>query len=38
MKKRGIRERKKHDCGIVDFMMVANHFIHSLREWILGKR
>ena len=35
MKKREKRERKKQDRGIVDFMMVANHFFHSLREWIL---
>lgn len=34
MKKREKRERKKHDRGIVDFMMVTNHFFHSLREWI----
>lgn len=26
---------KKQDRGIVDFMMVTNHFFHSLREWIL---
>lgn len=31
MKKREKRERKKQDRGIVDFMMVANHFFHSLR-------
>lgn len=35
MRKREKRERKKQDRGIVDFMMVANHFFHSLREWIL---
>ena len=35
MKKRQKRERKKQDRGIVDFMMVTNHFFHSLREWIL---
>ena len=34
MRKREKRERKKHDRGIVDFMMVTNHFFHSLREWI----
>ena len=26
MKKRQKRERKKQDRGIVDFMMIANHF------------
>ena len=35
MKKRQKRERKKQDRGIVDFMMITNHFFHSLREWIL---
>lgn len=35
MKKREKRERKKHDRGIVDFMMVSNHFFSSFREWIL---
>ena len=35
MKKRQKRERKKQDRGIVDFMMVTNHFFHSLREWML---
>lgn len=35
MRKKEKRERKKHDRGIVDFMMVANHFFHSLKEWIL---
>ncbi len=35
MKKRQKRERKKQDRGIVDFMMVTNHFFHSLREWFL---
>ena len=35
MKKRQKRERKKQDRGIVDFMMVTNHFFHSLRQWIL---
>lgn len=34
MKKKEKRERKKQDRGIVDFMMVANHFFHFLREWI----
>ena len=35
MRKREKRERKKHDRGIVDFMMVTNHFFGSLKEWIL---
>ena len=35
MRKREKREHKKHDRGIVDFMMVTNHFFHFLREWIL---
>ena len=35
MRKREKRERKKQDRGIVDFMMVTNHFFHALREWIL---
>lgn len=35
MTKKEKRERKKHDKGIVDFMMVSNHFFSSLREWIL---
>ncbi|MFR8069995.1 MAG: transposase family protein [Clostridium sp.] len=35
MKKRQKRERKKQDRGIVDFMMVTNHFFHPLRECIL---
>ena len=35
MTKREKRERKKQDQGIVDFMMVVNHFFHSLKEWIL---
>lgn len=35
MRKKEKRKRKKHDRGIVDFMMVANHFFHSLKEWIL---
>ena len=34
MKKRDKRERKKKDRGIVDFMMVTNHFFHSLNKWI----
>lgn len=35
MRKKEKRERKKQDRGMVDFMMVTNHFFHSLREWIL---
>ena len=35
MKKRQKRECKKQDRGIVDFMMITNHFFHSLRGWIL---
>ena len=35
MRKREKRKLKKQDRGIVDFMMVTNHFFHSLREWIL---
>lgn len=35
MRKKEKRERKKRDRGIVDFMMVTNHFFHSLREWLL---
>ena len=35
MTKKEKRTRKKQDHGIVDFMMVSNHFFHSLREWIL---
>ena len=35
MRKKEKRERKKQDRGIVDFMMVTNHFFHSLRRWIL---
>lgn len=35
MRKREKRERKKQDRGIVDFMMVTNHFFHSLKEWII---
>ena len=34
MRKREKRERKKQDRGIVDFMMVTNHFFNSLRKWI----
>ena len=34
-RKREKRKRKKQDRGIVDFMMVTNHFFHSLKEWIL---
>ena len=34
MTKREKRERKEKDRGIVDFMMVTNHFFHSFREWI----
>ena len=36
--KRGIAGKRKN-CGwdnvYVDFMMVTNHFFHSLKEWIL---
>lgn len=35
MRKREKRNRKKQDRGIVDFMMVTNHFFHSLRGWLL---
>ena len=35
MRKKEKWERKKHDRGIVDFMMVTNHFFHSLKEWIM---
>ena len=35
MRKREKRERKRQDRGIVDFMMVMNHFFHSLREWLM---
>ena len=35
MRKREKRERKKQEHGIVDFMMVTNHFFLSLRVWIL---
>lgn len=34
MTKKEKRERKKQDQGIVDFMMVTNHFFHDLRNWI----
>ena len=34
MTKKEKRERKKQDRGIVDFMMVTNHFFHELRDWI----
>lgn len=34
MKKREKREAKKQDRGIVDFMMVTNHFFHKLSDWI----
>ena len=34
MTKKEKRERKKQDQGIVDFMMVTNHFFHDLRDWI----
>ena len=35
MTKKEKRKRKEKDRGIVDFMMVTNHFFHSLREWLL---
>lgn len=35
MTKEEKRKYKKRDRGIVDFMMVMNHFFHSLRKWIL---
>lgn len=35
MKKHEKRKCKKQDRGIVDFMMVMNHFFRSLREWLL---
>ena len=35
MKKREKRQRKNHDRGIVDLIMIINHFFHSLREWLL---
>lgn len=34
MTKKEKRERKKQDKGIVDFMMVTNHFFIALKEWI----
>ena len=34
MTKKEKRERKKQDRGIVDFMMVTNHFFHYLQQWI----
>lgn len=34
MKKKEKREQKKKDRGIVDFMMVTNHFFNSLNDWI----
>lgn len=34
MNKKEKRERKKQDRGIIDFMMVTNHFFRSLKEWI----
>ena len=35
MRKREKRKQKKQDRGIVDFMMIMNHFFRSLREWLL---
>lgn len=35
MRKREKRACKGKDQGIVDFMMVSNHFFHSLRDWIM---
>lgn len=35
MRKKEKRNRKKQDRGIVDFMMVTNHFFHFLRKWLL---
>lgn len=35
MRKIEKRKRKKQDRGIVDFMMVTNHFFPSLKEWLL---
>ena len=37
MRKREKRNRKKQDRGIVDFMMVTNHFFHSLKEMAVWK-
>ena len=34
MRKKEKRSKKKKDRGIVDFMMVTNHFFHTLKEWI----
>lgn len=34
MTKKEKRARKKQDKGIVDFIMVTNHFFGSLKEWI----
>lgn len=34
MKKIEKRETKKQDRGIVDLMMVTNHFFHKLGDWI----
>lgn len=34
MKKKEKRECREKDRGIVDFMMVTNHFFHHLNEWI----
>ncbi|MGN0350698.1 MAG: transposase family protein [Roseburia sp.] len=34
MTKKEKRDRKKQDKGIVDFMMVTNHFFRKLRDWI----
>lgn len=34
MTKKEKRERMKQDKGIVDFMMVTNHFFRKLRDWI----
>lgn len=34
MRKIEKREGKKRDRGIVDFMMVTNHFFHGLSDWI----
>ena len=35
MRKREKRQRKNHDRGIVDLIMIINHFFHSLKEWLL---
>ncbi len=34
MTKREKREKKKKDRGIVDFMMVQNHFFKDMKNWI----